>query len=212
MRKIVTRLTAPATSSAPALVLRPWQAADVPALVGLIGDEALRRWTSWDVEDEAGAVRWVRAQRRGWEAGERFAFAVVETVESEAAGSGTGGSETAGSGAVVGEAAGGPGAPVGHVVLKRSAPGDPSAEVGYWTAARARGRGVAPRAVGALTDWAFAVFAGEGLVRLELRHQVDNAASCRVAEKCRYELGAVLPAAPPAFPLDGHVHLRTRPG
>ncbi|MBO4254057.1 GNAT family N-acetyltransferase [Streptomyces griseorubiginosus] len=190
MQKIVSRLTVPATPSAPALVLRPWQTADVPALVDLIGDEAMRRWTSWDVEDAAGAGRWVRAQRRGWEAGDRFAFAVVEAAD--------------------GEDAEGPGTPVGHVVLKRPLPGASSAEVGYWTAARARGRGVAPRAVRALTEWAFEAFAGEGLVRLELRHQVDNAASCRVAEKCRYGLGKVLPAAPPAFPLDGHVHVRTR--
>ncbi|MCH5670325.1 GNAT family N-acetyltransferase [Streptomyces gilvus] len=202
MQKIVSRLTVPATPSAPALVLRPWRTADVPALVGLIGDEALRRWTSWDVEDEAGAVRWVRAQRRGWEAGDRFAFAVVEAPESETAGCEGAGCESAGAPAV-------PALPVGHVVLKRPVPGAASAEVGYWTAARARGRGVAPRAVGALTEWAFAAFAGDGLVRLELRHQVDNAASCRVAEKCRYGLGAVLPAAPPAFPLDGHVHVRT---
>lgn len=190
MQKIVSRLAAPATPSAPALVLRPWQMADVPALVDLIGDEAMRRWTSWDVGDEAGAVRWVRAQRRGWEAGDRFAFAVVEAAD--------------------GEDAEAPGTPVGHVVLKRPVPGAASAEVGYWTAARARGRGVAPRAVRALTDWAFEAFGGDGLVRLELRHQVDNAASCRVAEKCRYGLGAVLPAAPPVFPLDGHVHVRTR--
>lgn len=100
--------------------------------------------------------------------------------------------------------------PVGHVVLKRPAPGAPSAAVGYWTVARARGRGVAPRALRALTDWAFATFADDGLARLELLHQVDNTASCAVAHKCRYELTALLPAKPPAFPLDGHVHARTR--
>jgi RimJ/RimL family protein N-acetyltransferase len=99
---------------------------------------------------------------------------------------------------------------VGHVVLKRPAPGSPSAEVGYWTAAHARGRGVAPRALQALTDWAFTAFADDGLERLELLHQVDNTASCRVAQKCRYELSALLPAAPPDFPLDGHLHTRLR--
>src|SRR5437763_3165435 len=78
MEEITVRLTMAATPSAPALVLRPWQPADVPALAAVGGDNALRRWTSWDVEDEADAARWVRAQQWGWEAGNRFAFAVVE--------------------------------------------------------------------------------------------------------------------------------------
>lgn len=76
-----------------------------------------------------------------------------------------------------------------------------------------RDRGVAPRALRALTDWAFsafAAFAGDGLTRLELLHQVDNAASCRVAQKSRYALASLLPAAPPAFPLEGHLHVRAR--
>lgn len=93
---------------------------------------------------------------------------------------------------------------LGHVVLKDTHSGDGRAEVGYWTAARARGRGVAPRALTALTEWAF----GRGLTRLELLHQMDNTASCRVAVKCGYEPAGVLPAAPPEFPRDGHLHVR----
>ncbi|MFE0523884.1 GNAT family N-acetyltransferase [Streptomyces sp. NPDC058954] len=182
MERITARLTTPATPSAPALVLRPWEPADAPALLALRGDDALRRWTSLTVEDEGGAASWVREQRRGWETGERFAFAVTEE--------------------------GAP--PVGHVVLKGPASGAPSAEVGYWTAARARGRAIAPRALEALTEWAFALFAADGLARLELVHQTDNEASCAVARKCRYELTGLLPAEPPAFPRDGHVHVRTR--
>jgi RimJ/RimL family protein N-acetyltransferase len=69
---------------------------------------------------------------------------------------------------------------------------------------------VAPRALRALTDWAFDTFGDGGLARLELLHQVDNTASCRVARKCGYEFAGTLPAAPPAFPLDGHLHIRTR--
>lgn len=95
-------------------------------------------------------------------------------------------------------------------MLKDTAPGKPSAEVGYWTAAHARGRGVAPRALEALTGWAFSTLGADGLQRLELLHQVDNPASCRVAQKSRYDVDRILPAAPPAFPLDGHVHTRHR--
>lgn len=96
----------------------------------------------------------------------------------------------------------------GDVVLKEVASCKPSAEVGYWTAAHARGRGVAPRTLEVLTSWAFDTFGADGLERLELLHQEDNLASCRVAQKRGYELDRVLPAAPPSFPLDGHLPIR----
>ncbi|RZU46343.1 RimJ/RimL family protein N-acetyltransferase [Streptomyces sp. BK022] len=175
-----------------ALLLRPWRAADAAELVRVQrGDAALRRWTGAAVDDEAGALAWIAGQARGWETGDRLGFAVV--------------------------AAGSPGTPcspdaegelLGHITLKDVVPGDGRAEVGYWTAARARGRGVAPRALTALTGWAF----GRGLTRLELLHQMDNTASCRVAVKCGFERAGVLPAAPPEFPLDGCLHARLRDG
>ena len=76
-------------------------------------------------------------------------------------------------------------------------------EIGYWTAAHSRGRDVAPRAVRALAAWA----CGEGVTELEIRHQIDNEASCRVAEKAGFPLRETLPATPP-WPLPGHVHTR----
>ncbi|MGW1208393.1 GNAT family N-acetyltransferase [Streptomyces sp. NPDC002499] len=187
MDKIGARLEADATPSASALILRPWRLTDAAELVELYRDDVLRRWTNSAVHDEASAARWVQEQQRGWETGDRFGFAIVES-----------------------QATGDEGQLAGHVVLKNVTPGGSSAEVGYWTAAHARGRGVAPRALQALTDWAFAAFPGDGLTRLELLHQLDNAASCRVAQKSRYELTTRLPAAPPAYPLAGHVHVRTR--
>ncbi|GGY01083.1 GNAT family N-acetyltransferase [Streptomyces djakartensis] len=185
MSDTTPRLRVAATPAAPALTLRPWTAADAPGLLALSRDDALRHWTSLDVDDETSAARWLREQREGWEQGRRFAFAVEEAGPA-------------------GTAA----APAGHVVLRYAAPGAASAEVGYWTAARARGRGVAPRALGALTEWAFTTFARDGLTRLELIHQTDNSASCRVAEKSRYDFAAVLPAQPPAYPRQGHLHVR----
>ncbi|MFD3583185.1 GNAT family N-acetyltransferase [Streptomyces sp. NPDC058683] len=187
MDKTAGRLRADATPTAPALVLRPWSPADAAELVELYRDEAMRRWTSAGVNDEVGAAQWIQDQQQGWETGHHFGFAVVESQP--------GGAE---------------GQLAGHVVLKDVTLRASSAEVGYWTAARARGRGVAPRALQALTNWAFTVFSRDGLTRLELVHQVDNTASCRVAQKSRYELSTLLPAAPPAYPLAGHVHVRSR--
>jgi RimJ/RimL family protein N-acetyltransferase len=174
-----------ATSSASALFLRPWNADDVEPLVEVYRDPTLRRWTSLHVESTEDAVRWLDVQKRGWETGARLSFAVHEDQSD------TGESRLA-----------------GNMALKRADPHSGSAEVGYWTAPHARGRGVAPRALEALTVWAFDTFAVEGLERLELLHQVDNHASCRVAEKARYQFHQVLPAQPPSFPRDGHVHIR----
>lgn len=167
-----------------ALHLRPWGDEDVAPLIEAYRDPVLRRWTRLPVESVQDAQRWLEIQKDGWESGSRLSFAVLEGRRD------TGGTRL-----------------VGNVVLKRTHSSGGSAEVGYWTAAHARGRGVAVRALEALTDWAFDAFAGEGLHRLELLHQVDNHASCRVAEKARYEFERVLPAVPP-FPRDGHLHAR----
>ena len=61
-------------------------------------------------------------------------------------------------------------------------------EIGYALPAAARGRGAATRAVGLLTGWGFSL----GLERLELRIDVTNGPSIRVAERCGYRLDGVL--------------------
>lgn len=124
----------------------------VAALVDVFQDPVLRHWTSSAVENEGDAMQWVRGQERGWAAGDRFGFAVLEAQ---------------------------PDSPqpqlVGHVVLKEVASGKPSAEVGCWTAAHARGRGVAPRALEALT-WLMDE-AGAGSGHLARSHAPDRSGS-----------------------------------
>ncbi|MFC4590620.1 GNAT family N-acetyltransferase [Sphaerisporangium corydalis] len=168
-------LHADATPGFPALDLRPWETDDIPALIEIYRDPVLRRWTRFPVNDENDAKEWLETQRRGWADRERCGFAVLEA-----------------------------GRPVAHILLKKLVPGEPSAEVGYWTAAEARGRGIAVRALDAVSRWAFTTL---NLERLDLLHQVDNLASCRVAQKCGYTLEAVLPPHPP-FPNPGHLHTR----
>ncbi|MEW9510498.1 MULTISPECIES: GNAT family N-acetyltransferase [Streptomyces] len=171
--------------TADGLLLRPWREEDVPALLEAYDDPVMRQWVRLPVSTPEEAARWLELQREGWASGTRFSFAVTDVSRG--------------------------GELVGNLALKRPGPGPERAEVGYWTAAWARGRGVAPRALEALTAWAFTAFAEEGLVRLELLHQVDNVASCRVAEKSGYAFAELLDALPPEFPLDGHLHVREAP-
>jgi RimJ/RimL family protein N-acetyltransferase len=62
-------------------------------------------------------------------------------------------------------------------------------EAGYVVAPEARGRGVASEALRLLTEWGFA---GLGLERIELRIEVVNEASQRVAARCGYTREGVL--------------------
>ncbi|MEH0938111.1 GNAT family N-acetyltransferase [Micromonospora psammae] len=181
-----TTLQAPATVSAPELVLRCWRDDDVAALLETYRDPVLRARTRDPLVTAADARRWVARNRQGWASGRRFSFAVCEP-----------------------EPATGEHRVVACVLLKDVVPGRAYAEVGYWTAASARGRAVASRALEAVTGWAFTRFAASGLTRLELLHQIDNPASCRVAEKTGYAFVEVLPPRPP-FPLPGHRHVRPR--
>ena len=61
--------------------------------------------------------------------------------------------------------------------------------VGYWVAARARGRGVAADALRALSRWALESL---GLGRVELVTDPENIASQRVAERAGFQREAVL--------------------
>ena len=83
-----------------------------------------------------------------------------------------------------------------------------TAEIGYWTAVAARGRGIAPAAVRAVTDWVFDAFAGASLRQIMLVHDVGNPASRRVPEKAVYPFRELSPANPPHWFTDGHIHMR----
>jgi RimJ/RimL family protein N-acetyltransferase len=62
-------------------------------------------------------------------------------------------------------------------------------EIGYWLRLDARGRGLITRALRLVSTWAF----GRGDVkRLQLRADVDNAASRRSAENAGFQLEGVL--------------------
>jgi RimJ/RimL family protein N-acetyltransferase len=207
----VPEVCVPAVSRQPALILRPWRAADVPALAAEMsrGYPVGGMWSRPDERpartalpggaergtgpaDERSAARWLASQDRGWQDGDRLSFAVLKADD-------VGGCALA-----------------GHVGLKnRDENGRvgerETAEIGYWTAVAARGRGIAPAAVRAVTDWVFDAFAGANPRQIMLVHDVDNPASCRVAEKARYPLRELSPANPPHWLTDGHIHIRLAP-
>ncbi|MEV8632654.1 GNAT family protein [Streptosporangium sp. NPDC051023] len=81
---------------------------------------------------------------------------------------------------------------VGAISLFKTQWGTGTTEVGYGVHPLHRGRGYAPEAVRALARW---TFESTGLRRIELRANVDNTASLRVAEKAGFVREGVLRAA-----------------
>lgn len=80
--------------------------------------------------------------------------------------------------------------PIGSIGVRWSDQEEGVAEVGYWVAARARGHGVATAALRLIAGWAFGTV--PSLARLQLRADVRNAASNRVAEKAGFTREGVL--------------------
>jgi RimJ/RimL family protein N-acetyltransferase len=200
-------LSVPPVSRQPAMMLRPWRAEDIPALTAEMSRNYLMggMWSTPDERPfrtvlrggaertgpmgERDAARWLVSHDRGWHDGDRLCFAVLETDE-------VGGCVLA-----------------GNVGLKnRDETGRigerETAEIGYWTAVAARGRGVAPAAVRAVTHWVFDTFAETSLRQIMLVHNDDNPGSCRVAEKAGYPFLEFSPANPPHWYEDGHIHMR----
>jgi RimJ/RimL family protein N-acetyltransferase len=91
---------------------------------------------------------------------------------------------------------------LGYVALR-------SVDLEYWVLPPFRGRRVATNACSVVAAWALADL---GLHRLEVRHSVDNPASCRVASNAGFELEATLRSA--LLHADGwhDMHLHSRIG
>jgi RimJ/RimL family protein N-acetyltransferase len=147
------------------LLLRPWRAADAPAVLRGLTDPDFTRWNTprSSITDEQGALRYVRARARAWERGEGASFAVVEN-----------------------------GAVLGGVAVNLVDWWVRDARVSYWTLPEARGRRLASRALEGCSRWAFEEL---GLHRLQLGHALGNDASCAVARHCAYRVEGTLRGA-----------------
>ena len=136
---------------------------DVPELLELVGDEAIKEFTLVPTDAGESFVRsWIRGYEDGWRGGTRAGF-VVRAV--------------------------GDGAFLGFASMFRLDLPAREAEIGYAIAPSARGRGVAGRALALLTRWGIDDL---GLERLELRIAVTNPASERVAARGGYLQEGVL--------------------
>jgi len=99
------------------------------------------------------------------------------------------------------------GAVIGRVGLNRLDDEDRVAELGYWLLLEHRGKGLVTRAVSEVTQYAFTSL---DVGRLEIRHESENIASCRVAQRCEFreegtQRGAMLRGD---VRLDLHLHAR----
>src|SRR4051795_5304488 len=131
---MVPRLPTPDPGPSDGLVLlRPWRETDVPQLVEACRDPEIPKWTAApDNYDERDALAWVRGDPLPVEpAGDRVSFCVADATEPERL--------------------------FGAMSVIRVVRGN-LGEIGYWTAAWARGRGVTTRAVRTLADWAIGEF------------------------------------------------------
>jgi len=159
LREAVTRL--PGDEQ---VALRPWRAGDAASVASACTDADIQRWTLVpDGYTAADAEQFVAYATEALAAGTSAELAVVT--------------------------AGDPDAVLGAAGLVRIDWDHEQAEVGYWTAAEARGRGVATRAVRLLSAWAFRELP---LTRLQLMPFIGNDASERVAERAGYRREGVL--------------------
>jgi RimJ/RimL family protein N-acetyltransferase len=130
---------------------------DRPALVAAFADDRMRRFvTRWQVGDLAAADQYVSRRTEEWDTGERCSWAVAEPTSGEL---------------------------LGEVDLIRLDPAWTVAEAGCWVAAGARGRGIAPLALGAALRFGAATLP---LRRVDYLHAPENEASARVAAKCGF--------------------------
>ncbi len=137
------------------LVLRPFEAADVPALTEMMNDELVTAWTSAPHPyTAADSETWVRttapAERRE---GRGIVFAVTEFLTQRL---------------------------VGIVQLQHTNWRTLSTEAAFVTAPWARGEGYATESLLAVAQW---LFRDQRFERLELRTAADNTASQQVAQK-----------------------------
>ena len=157
--------------------LRPWDPSDAGAVADAYSEPSIQRWHARSMGLDEARV-WVASWSRRWMEESGAGWAVVDA-----------------------------GGLLGQVSIRRLDLQEGLAEVSYWVVPAARGRGVAGRALRALTEW---VFTEVEVHRIELAHSVLNPASCRVAVNAGFAFEGVKRSE--ALHADGwhdmHLHAR----
>ncbi|MEU4236703.1 GNAT family N-acetyltransferase [Actinoplanes sp. NPDC026619] len=166
--------------TAPGLVLRPWRDDDAETFLDAYDDPQIQRWHTRRPGSAADVLAWFGQYRQDWA------------------------QETGGHWAVTdGEQV------LGRIAMRGFDFDDGFAGCAYWVLPRARGAGVATRALTALSGWGLGA---AGFHRLHLGHSTRNDASCRVATKAGFRLEGTMRSE--AVHADGrhdmHLHARIR--
>ena len=143
--------------------LRPWgENGDVEAITAACNDRAIAEFLDIipSPYTEDDAREYIDRTRQGWLEGTTSNFAVVLG-----------------------------GAAVGSIGVQWADPEQGVAEVGYWVAPEARGKGICTRALRLVSRW---VLGQDGMERLQLRADEQNPASRKVAENAGFTQEGVL--------------------
>lgn len=144
--------------------LRAWRDSDLDGLVAACQDPEISRWTRVPYPYGPSDARAYLLQRHDTlHSGTAASFAIVLADDRDRL--------------------------LGSISLMRFSWKNARAEVGYWLAKEARGKGHVSRAVRLITDWGFRHL---GLQRIDLLAATENPASQRVAERCGFSREAVL--------------------
>jgi len=153
----------------PRLTLRPWVAADAPAVRAIMQDRSMYRflalpdpYTARDAEQFVATVG-----HEGRAEGTGLGSAVVRTDTGEL---------------------------IGSAALRLPSGARAEADIGYWMAPHAQGQGYAAEATEMLAAWGF----GLGLDRIELRCDVRNVASAATALRAGFGFEGVQRAGAPS--------------
>lgn len=146
----------------PGLLLRPWQVADVPAMVRTLdeNDAHLRRWTPFLIDGRVPGqtlVERLAIHADEFTNGVRWVYGIFDADDGRILG--------------------------GCGMYPRVGPG--AIEIGYWLVSGATGHGIATRVTRALIDVAFA---NPDIGRVEIRCDERNTASARVPQRLGFTI------------------------